>query len=247
MGTSIPPAKEILEAVRRGYATCSTYQDSGTLYCEHEHDDLAARHASWLDFRTLFVRGSGFLFEFWAPQLCLKGPGLDRYAIWTEDGIARRWWSLKGTIEDRDRLELAIAAATGISHCTSHRVPSMLCVPEIADTALPSESQVRSVALARQHGHEFYRLEAEHGRKRELIWIERSRMLLWRIVEVDVYTREDQERTIARMRAAGLPERRWDAVPFTGERTSQTTTLYFPLFDVELDPRACRFEPPAAR
>lgn len=223
-----PTPADLLASIRASYAGLATYVDCGTCTCEFDPDDPARSHISSLGFRTRFVRGRGFYFEFWTSRdpVLDEEPGLTRYVIWTEDGRLRSWWSFTGELTEHGSIEEAVAAPTGISHFVAFRVPMLLAASEAVGTALPRASDVVSLRAVDQFGEAAWELTAERDGDRVTLWVRRDPARLWRVHQRIVHTREKHERTLARMDSEGLPPD-FPRPEFERELTMSTITQYF--------------------
>ncbi|MEO5961291.1 MAG: hypothetical protein ABIZ49_10690 [Opitutaceae bacterium] len=169
----------IYERMRAAYANAKTYADEG------EVQTVYAGPLSRVErrpFSTAFVRGQGFRFKF-SEQFTR----LDRwkeYAIWTEGGLAKRWWTILPRVEvDRD-LAGALGAAAGVSGATSTLVPGLL-QPDLR-TGFLSNARSAIVLLGTQRvdGLETFRLQVTppYG-PTQTVWIARQTYLIDRIAD----------------------------------------------------------------
>ena len=116
MNSDMTPS-EILERMTETYATCSTYQDSGSVI---DADDGRQRFRC---FSTAFVRPDRFLFEF---QKSYDGVWWDKLIIAQNASKVQKWWDVEPGVEELDSVASGLAAAAGVSGGSSSKVPPML-------------------------------------------------------------------------------------------------------------------------
>ncbi|HVU64357.1 MAG TPA: hypothetical protein VHC70_10295 [Phycisphaerales bacterium] len=171
-------AEDILTRMAAVYAALRTYRDTGVVTTTFFSPRKRTRRRP---FSTRFARSRGFLFEFRSRH---GEDDWDQFALWTEGGRVRSWWSIKPEREGFATLANGLSAATGTSGGASHRVPHLL-MPEmhahlpsrprepasVVDDADASAQDCVVVALPRMLGL------PEH------LWIDRSTLLIRRVVE----------------------------------------------------------------
>jgi hypothetical protein len=127
---------QILARMRDAYANCTSYRDEGRVVSAY--DDIS--------FATVFERPFKFRFEY------TKAAPSHRYAIWrTASGNAQSWWTLRPEMQSQT-MNIAVAAATGVSAASSHNIPRLLMPAEVegfsfatdnwVDVAVPAEETV---------------------------------------------------------------------------------------------------------
>jgi hypothetical protein len=121
---SPPDAAQFLRQVELRYGRLRSYADSG---CAFMTFGGAFGHTRRLPFATSFAAPSTFRFEY------TEGggfPGLlpKRCVVWTERGVARRWWTIRPQIESFRTIADALIGA-GDSGGSAHTIPNLLPGP----------------------------------------------------------------------------------------------------------------------
>lgn len=129
-GVQDAAARDLLAAMAKTYAECTSYRDSGTVI-----DTWVGRdQTSTVAFKTTFVRGGSFRFEHVSPEH--DGVGKP-YIVWTDGKVVRTWWPLKPPhVREESSLEMGIAGATGISMGAALMIPRLLFPDAIRAWAL---------------------------------------------------------------------------------------------------------------
>jgi len=108
--------RQILERMAAVYANCTSYRDEGKVVSPYEE----------ISFATAFERPSRFRYEY-----TRSGRRSDRYVIWrAASGDAQTWWTIRRDSPNQS-MNLAIAAATGVSAASSHNIPRLLMPDEV--------------------------------------------------------------------------------------------------------------------
>lgn len=236
-------ADNLLRRMADAYAGCKTYRDEGVVSTTFF---AARKRTERLPFSTRFDRTRGFLFEFRSRR---GEDDWDQYAVWSENGSARRWWSLMPGRMEADSLGLALAGGTGISGGSAHRVPHLL-MPELsrggrepapAETmACPEASQRNCVVVERPYGFG----------SSEQIWIDADALLIRKVVEPRHALGSPPPEEIERMKQkhpehADEITKHFESWPSHREIEVETVTTYDPAFDASIDPAELRFIPPS--
>ena len=206
-------ARDVLERVARVYAGCKTYRDTGvvtTVFVEAT--------GSWVlekPFTTAFVRPDRFRFQY-AETRC----GLDhRFIVWRRGDEIRAWWTVKPRFEKRDSLEMALAAATGVSGGSAHTVPALLLPNEIGGRRLTDITEATRAEDATIDTVNFFRIRGTFGDLPMTLWIDKNTFLVRRI---------DSKKTI-------------------GNFSTEETTTYDPVIDGEVPDAFLEFDPTMAK
>ena len=125
--TTTPSASEILQRTAKTYATCISYRDTGTATATTK--SKALDYKSILDFMTVFTRPNQFRFEYNTAKDSII-PTV-RHIVWTSGDTAYWWWTIDSKVTKADSLEMALAAATGVSLGSAHNVPQLLMPNEL--------------------------------------------------------------------------------------------------------------------
>lgn len=208
-------AGEVLANMAAAYARCSSYEDSGVAWVEFSG---WPGHVSGTWFRTSFVRGGGFRFEYEEENTeslfdRLRSP--KRMVIWGDNHRAQCWWTVGGL--SADTLNMEIAGATGVSDGTAHTIPRMLLPMHITGRSLSDLGDATLASIESIEGSPCFRIEGKYADQRLTIWVDTANYLLRRTLSRDV---------------------------LEGGTEVVETTVYAPRLNVEIDPAAFAFEPP---
>lgn len=223
--TGASPVK-ILLAMKRAYASCRSYRDTGLVKMTSATDENSS-FGSEQPFATVFVRPDHIRFQFTDTGL---GERSSLYIVWSDGTEVRSWWDAKPGVRRPASIQEALEVATGISGGSSVRVPGLLMpdkVPEGAPLIAPER-----IADGDDRGVPCY---CVRGKSRQTpytikmgartvtvqdetvtLWIDRSTSLLRKVEETRTYA----------------------------EYRSQSTTTYMPEIDVEITPPQLAFNPP---
>lgn len=121
--------QQLLGQMRAAYAALRSYSDTGVVLTHMPRNDLPNETT----FRSVFARPGLFRFEWtshhaYPPLRHIKFNSV----IWSNGDGAYFWsdWGGNGeTLEKQDSLEMAVAAATGVSHGAAHTIASLLLPP----------------------------------------------------------------------------------------------------------------------
>lgn len=217
----VAAARDVLSAMAKAYAECSSYRDSGTVTTKFiptsqaATDAMGAGRTDHVAFKTAFVRDGAFRFEY----ADLDGWAANRPHIVSSDGTAvRTWWHVQGGTEGESSLSMALAGATGVSRGSAHTVPRLL-LSEVSGWSLTEVVEPRCTGEEPVGGNTCLKIVAKHpaGDPRT-IWIDKATYLIRQVSQSHDH--------------AGK-----------GFRTEQTTT-YEPEVNVPIDPAELAFNPP---
>jgi hypothetical protein len=155
------------------YLDCQSYRDSGsvdTLFITDDGERLDKR-----PFTTAFVRTKAFRFEFERTKLTGRKW---RYIIWSDGERVKKWWDLHSEIEEPESLEMAVAAAFGVSGTSSGWVPRLLSLERFLECALKEPVRIEDGNFSETA---CYRIEAMYAKSPLIVWIEKGTYLLRRI------------------------------------------------------------------
>ncbi len=208
-----PSAQEILDRMAKVYAECKSYRDSGvvkTLFLEGNN----GRRTVNKSFTTAFVRPGRFRFEF-QEELSKK----DRYIIWTDGKEVLTWWYVNPGIQKKESIDLAIAAAAGVSGGSSKTISSLLQPDMESWRRLTEIKEPKRIEDAKLREIECFRVEGVTADHPITLWICKTSFLVRQIDEKDKF---DTFRT-------------------------ETTTTYDPTLDGEITDEMLKFDPPAKK
>lgn len=209
-------ATEIIEQMAHAYARYGTYRDRGT---STTHFLWSNPRRTMLECKTAFQRPHDFRFEYHEEDGI--APGIEnRMIIHRDKSGTRSWWSLQGR-EDAESLRMALAAATGVSSCTAHTVPSLLMPTEIGGRRFLHDRNWTLLRESEQDGSACYRVSHNvTPEDTEVLWIDKREFLLLRI---------DRARTT---------EGR------SGRFQTERATLYLPQLDADIPETDLAFNAP---
>lgn len=199
-------AKQVLDRMSKTYAGCKTYGDSGvvkTLFVQ----DTGTRTVE-KPFKTAFVRPGHFRFEY--------KDGTDRHIIWSKGKDVQTWWDVQPGIQKPESLQLAVAAATGVSSGSAARIPAMLMPKQIEGWGGVHIRDAKRIEDGTLDEVECFRLEGKYVDDPITLWIDKKSYLVRRI---DQQTMFDTFRT-------------------------EVTTTYEPVIDGEIAEKLLEFDPP---
>jgi hypothetical protein len=242
------------------YAACATYRDEGIVTTTYFNP---GRRTEQRPFSTRFVRPDGFLFEF--RSRCGEDDW-DQYAVWKDNGRARRWSSqdahlaellqrvqavypaknpLMPVREEPSSLSLAIAGATGVSGGSAYRVPRLL-MPELNQGPPPEGWPPANILdvpeAAAQDCIVLERLFRFGGV--EQVWVDRHMLLVRRVIQPRHGLYPPLTDEMERLEAAD-PARREQRIRMSSVEV-ETITTYEAAFDAKIEPDELVFVPPAA-
>jgi hypothetical protein len=112
-------AELILNNVKETYFRFQAYSDVGTA------DRVPSIGKTPVEFKTYFVRPGRVRFEWrdWHPYFGKEHPA-DENAIWSNSHHTHMWFL--NELKEKGALDLAIAAATGVSKASVHRILTLL-------------------------------------------------------------------------------------------------------------------------
>jgi outer membrane lipoprotein-sorting protein len=168
-------AREILDCMAKAYAGSKSYRDTGvvtTVFVKATGTLTVEK-----PFKTAFVRPDRFRFEYTE-----KGRGGDdRYIVWRKGAEVRTWWDVEPGIEEAATLDAALAAATGVSGSSAHRVPALLLPNEIRGRGLTELTDPRRASDARIDKADRFRIEGGFAGDPMTLWIDTTTFLVRRI------------------------------------------------------------------
>lgn len=203
-------ALDVLDRTAKVYAGCKSYRDTGVVtivFVAATGDRTDER-----PFETTFVRPDRFRFEYTRNR---RARG-DRYIVWRKGEEVRTWWDVKPGVERPESLELALAAATGVSGGSAHTIPALLLPQEVGGGRLTDLKEARRAEDASLDGVECFRIEGTYGGHPVTVWIDKKSFLVRRISST---------------------------TQFDDFRTEETTT-YDPSIGGEIPEEAMEFDPP---
>jgi outer membrane lipoprotein-sorting protein len=214
--TDSTTAKHIITQVADVYKTCKSYFDSGVVKTIFFMKD--GKHVDEKPFTTAFVRPDRFRFEC-SSKFPIPGAKPMRYIVWAKGKDVRSWWDVQPGIKKEVSLEMALAAATGVSGGSAHTIPVLLMPKEIGGWSVTELHQLNRIADSLLDNVECYRIQGKRKvSDSELItlWISKKTFLIHRI----------------------------DSTHKFPEFRTETTTTYKPKVDVVIDESKLTFNAP---
>ncbi|OYW01307.1 MAG: hypothetical protein B7X11_04125 [Acidobacteria bacterium 37-65-4] len=223
------PAKEILARTAQVYAECASYRDTGSVVTTfHTGDGTSTRE---LSFSTAFVRPDRFHFEYAEEG---SSTGAPEYVIWRHGGEVRSWWDLRPGVKKEDSLNMALAAATGVSAGSAHTVPSLLMPKEVEGRRLSDLTDAVHKADEPVEGHACFVVEGKIPPPPPKVAEKRKLPRPYPILSWTVWI--DEATYVVRKVEMTLPTSRGDAVE---------VTTYEPALNAAVPDSALVFNPPA--
>jgi outer membrane lipoprotein-sorting protein len=204
-------AEQLLDRMSKAYANCKTYRDSGVV--KTVFFQATGKRTVNKPFTTAFVRPDRFRFEYRER----KGDDEEnRYLIWSNGQYVQTWWDIKPGVTKAASLNMALAAATGVSSGSAHTIPVLLMPKEIGGGRLTGMTDVKRIEDAKFDNVDCFRVEGKNANNPQTLWLDKNTFLVRRI---------DSQHT------------------FPNFRTEQTTT-YSPVLDSEVTEKMLVFDPP---
>ena len=223
---------EILTRMAAAYAACTSYCDDGVVTTTFFSPSRVVQRRP---FSTRFVRDQGFLFEFRSRR---GEDDWDQYAVWNENGRTRTWWSKMPKRDEAESLATALAGGTGVSGGSAYRVPHLLMPemykdngaarpPEAFKLLESSEAELEGCVVIE-------RVRDAHGA--EQIWIDRSTLLIRRVIAPRHPLRPPPPEAVERLKAinpAAAAEMAKRLAERAGRESAEveTTTVYEAAFN----------------
>ena len=165
-------AQEILDRTYEVYANCRTYRDSGI--ATDETNDANGKRTNKKAVAIAFVRPIKFRYEYVADD--------HKYIIWMDGSDVQKWWTISGTPEKLTSLDMAVAAAAGVSRLTSVTIPSLLHLDGVYRRDLIRSKDAIRIDDERIGESDCFRLSGvKHSWDTTIVWIEKSTYLVRRI------------------------------------------------------------------
>lgn len=187
-------ADQLLQKMATTYAAASSYEDKGVISTVFTG---RGAHTANLMFETAFVRNKRFRFEYREDhEFHGQVLGSQDYVIWSDFSHTYTRWSVKPGVED-DGADIggALAAAAGVSHGATMRIPPLL-LPGIGAGAV---FRLEAPALQGQEtvdGHSCWRVTGRTRRGDPVaLWIDADLYVLRRFVTSHHFATFDTETT----------------------------------------------------
>lgn len=169
-------AKEILDQVQKTYDALGSYSDTGTA------TQRLGSYKAIKTFKTLFVRGEGFRFEYTTEPTAREER--DWMVVWLENERGHRFWSLTGGTDLGDLgsiLDDMNAQAAG----SATPIPRLLLGDEVPIPSIAKLADPQIVGVEKVGGVECWHVNGAFGAVGMNVWIDRSSSLIRRIAILD--------------------------------------------------------------
>lgn len=242
MASSLQPnassasAREILDVAAQRYLGCSTYQDQGGCTTQFTHQD-GSQHEKHLTFSTAFLRDGGFRYEFHDEQ--------KRYVIGDDGEQARSWWDQKAGVQHEESLDLAIAAATGVSGGTAHTVPRLLMPGRVSGITFTDLVDLKRLDDTKLNGLDCVRVQGSYPAETDPEQVEMLRREYERVTGRP-YVPTTHEPMVLWLEQQSLLLRRIEKRSHHGSFTASSVIDYEPLRDQPIERGQLAFDPPPA-
>lgn len=171
-----PTARLLLNQMAKTYSRLISYQDEGVVVTSY--DDETGGRIEKLPFKTSFKRPNLFRFE-WTDYFLSK-IGTKR-VIWSNGKNAFVYWE-PDRFEQKKRLGLAIAGATGISRGSAHTVSQLLLADEVSGFSLTDLKDTLLLGEEVFEGTPCYHIKGTHPNGDSYhLWVGKSDLLLRRV------------------------------------------------------------------
>lgn len=177
------PADDLLARTLRTYAALESYSDQGELTCRIETGDGAVPPTlRRISFLIRWRRPESLRFEFREMQ---DGPELEwpKYVIWSRPDGVSRWWTIKPTVKQSSGLDLALAAAAGVSRGLSAMIPNLLR-GRAEEAGVPTEPMGFRGEVVQLDAARCVRVPMQLGELHRRLWIEADTALILRCDEL---------------------------------------------------------------
>jgi outer membrane lipoprotein-sorting protein len=203
-------AQDVLDRMAKAYANCKAYQDTGgvtTIFIGANGNRTVEK-----PFTTAFVRPDRFRFEYIENE---GGGQALRYIIWRKGKAVQTWWDVKPGVENPGSLELALAAATGVTGGSAHTVPSMLLPKEVGGWRLTDITEAKRIDDAKLDKVDCFRIEGKNADRSTTLWIDQKTFLVRRIDEQNKFDdfRTEQTTTYDPVTDQVIPDKKLDFDP----------------------------------
>jgi hypothetical protein len=257
--TPTPTAAEILAKSAAVYATCRSYQDTGEQTCRMLGGKLpGGRHTKRLQFRTAFTRPANLFFEY-------KEVGVGPESEWTHGIVCAnarevvKWWTLRPEPEREGTVQSALHGFAGVSGRTSYVVPKQLFAERMeSQPSLGSAGSWHVRGTEEFEGRQCFLIGNAPSPEPAsyVIWIDCESLLLRRMDERTTFNDTLRQSITDKMREhmATLPsDAPKDAIVeamkhmqkgVAPDFDSETTTIWRPSLDIEIDPATFEFRQP---
>lgn len=227
-GEGEPDAIQILMRMKKVYAGCRSYRDTGEVRTRGVIE--GGSFASSVPFATAFVRPGPFRFQFTDRGI---GERESLFIVWADGGSeVLAWWDASPGVRRASSLQEALEAASGISGGASIRVPGLL-LPRVVGAGVLLVGPVRLEDDV-DRGVWCYRVR---GKSRETPY--------QRTAGTVSVTVEDEAITLWIDRATLLLRKVEEDATLSTYRSFSTTT-YEPEIDVDVPAGQLAFDPPAS-
>lgn len=168
------PVERIIDQMISVYASCDSYVDEGevvTIFIKENGNRTVIK-----PFSTAFVRPSNFRFEYKDR----RGENeWNSYIIWKEADLIKTWWSIQPTVKNPENLNLATAAAAGVSSLSSVTIPNLLISELHNYNRFKTLKDLKLVGEETVNGNLAYKIEATQADKNPItLWIDKNNSLL---------------------------------------------------------------------
>jgi len=204
-------AEQLLDRMSKAYANCKTYRDSGVV--KTVFFQANGKRTVNKPFTTAFVRPDRFRFEYKER----KGDDEEnRYLIWSNGQEIQTWWDVKPGVGKAASLNMALAAAAGVSGGSAHTIPALLMPNAVVGGRLTGMTDAKRIGDAKLDDVNCFRIEGKSANNPQTLWLDTNTFLVRRI---------DSQHTFPNFR-------------------TEVTTTYSPVMNGEIAEKMLVFDPP---
>jgi outer membrane lipoprotein-sorting protein len=171
---------EIVERLKKTYANCKTYRDSGAVKTVFLSENRKTKRTEIRPFTTVFVRPDQLRYEFKSRE---GEEEWSRYIVWSNGSETRTWWDINNPKEEKVAcLSFGLAGATGVSGGSALTVPSLLVKLGIESGQILQLSKSKTIEEDQIGKRKCFKIRLD-GEEPVAFWIDQGTYLILRIDE----------------------------------------------------------------
>jgi len=168
--------QQILDQMKRAYAECKSYRDSGVIKSVFFESTGSPESTVEHSFTTVFERPDRFRFE-------IKDEDDDKLVISVNGQNVQTWWDVEPGIQRPESLELAMAQALGFAGADVGRIPALLMPEKLEGYGDLNIIDPKLIEDGNLQGVECFRLEYNFRDEQIVLWIDKQSYLVRQIDE----------------------------------------------------------------
>lgn len=237
-------ALDLLKAVSKKYATCSSYQDTGVVRGTMTSPS-AGVSTDIHPFSTSFARPDRLRYEFRDGE----SSGAHRYVVWGNGDGYRSWWTVRPQVTEFREASSALAGAIGVSNGSASAVLPMLHGGNATATFVQNPSIAGHEEI---NGRRCVRINAQRFMQpgEFSVWIDEENLLVRRITEKYTLSvesiRESRRQAAEAMAKMGRPATDMPAEESIESLDIESQIDIEPAMNIEIDPAVFDVQIPQA-